>query len=255
MALACVLLPAARAGGGHAPPTAFPRAAIHDVLALFEKTPIVAFGEIHGLEQPHTFLRALLADPQFGRTVHTVVVEFGNAKYQATADAYVLGQRAVSRDELRQVWRNTTQSWVNTWDAPIYERFFQTVRAVNQARPRGQRPLRVVLGDPPIDWAKVRTPADTLPFADRDGFAARQVEQTVLARGERALLVMGLGHTARLGPAALRSSGTAAERIEAAHPGTVSSLMVYVGFPDELRRAGQQLLSLGFPRLLRTQGT
>jgi hypothetical protein len=112
-----------------------------------------------------------------------------------------------------------------------------------------------VLGDPPIDWVQVRTPADALPFGDRDGFLARQVEQAVLARSERALLITGLYHVLRLGPAALRSSGTAAERIEAAHPGTVSSLMVYVGFPGDLRAARQRLLSSGSPRLVRTCGT
>jgi hypothetical protein len=95
-----VLLSTALAGGGAPPSAAHQRAAIHDVLALFGKTPIVAFGEIHGLEQQHTFLRALIADPQFGRTVQTIVVEFGNAKYQSIADAYVLDQRSVSRDEL-----------------------------------------------------------------------------------------------------------------------------------------------------------
>jgi hypothetical protein len=55
---------------------------------------------------------------------------------------------------LRAVWRNTTQSPRQTWDAPVYEQFYRTVRAVNWARPGG-RQIRVLLGDPAIDWVAV----------------------------------------------------------------------------------------------------
>jgi hypothetical protein len=61
----------------------------------------------------------------------------------------------VPNDTLRQVWQNTTQPHP-LWDVPIYEEFFRAVRAVNQSLPN-DRQLRVVLGDPPIDWDRLKT--------------------------------------------------------------------------------------------------
>lgn len=47
-------------------------------------------------------------------------------------------------------WQNTTQPFT-TFDIPIYEEFFRTVRAVTQSLPH-EHQIRVLLGDPPIDW-------------------------------------------------------------------------------------------------------
>ena len=192
---------------------AAPSQAVSDVVALFRQTPLVAIGEAHGLNELHTFFRTLIADPAFGRTVQDIVVEFGNAKYQAVADAFVLDQRVVTLAELRQVWRNTTQSAYNTWDAPIYEQFFRAVRAANQLRPAHQAPVRVLLGDPPIDWNAVHSMQDYAAFTDRDGFYAQTVLKQVLARHHHAMLLAGAFHVLRSSPMTLRLSGTAAERI------------------------------------------
>jgi hypothetical protein len=86
--------------------------------------------------------------------VNDIVVEFGNALYQDTIDAFVLNGQPVADADLRPVWRNTTQSPVQTWDAPVYEQFFRRVRAVNWTLPPSKR-VRVLLGDPPLDWSKV----------------------------------------------------------------------------------------------------
>ena len=48
------------------------------------------------------------------------------------------------------MWRNTTQSPGQTWDASVYEQFFRRVRAVNWTLPPSKR-IRVLLGDPPLD--------------------------------------------------------------------------------------------------------
>lgn len=232
---------------------ATPSQAVSDVMALFRQTPLVAIGEAHGLNELHAFLRTLIADPAFGRTVQDIVVEFGNAKYQAVADAFVLDQRVVTLAELRQVWRNTTQSAYNTWDAPIYEQFFRAVRTANQRRPAHQAPLRVLLGDPPIDWNVVRSMQDYAAFTDRDGFYAETVLKGVLAHRHRALLLTGISHVLRSGPVTLRRSGTAAERIEAGRPGSLTVLMPYLGFPHALDQTSARLLALGSPRLLPTK--
>jgi hypothetical protein len=86
-------------------------------------------------------------------TVNDVVVEWGNARYQDVIDRFVRGEE-VADTSLRQVWRNTTTP-TTLWDLPIREDFFRSVRSVNGSLPR-ERQIRVLLGDPPIDWNQVR---------------------------------------------------------------------------------------------------
>ena len=72
-----------------------------------------------------------------------------NARYQTVMDRFVAGEDVADVD-LRRVWQDTTAA-TTIWDVPIYEEFFRAVRAVN-ATLRPERRLRVLLGDPPIDW-------------------------------------------------------------------------------------------------------
>jgi hypothetical protein len=59
----------------------------------------------------------------------------------------------------------------------VYEQFYRTVRAVNWARPAG-RQIRVLLGDPPIDWAAVTDGSGIGAFpAQREARPASVVEQ------------------------------------------------------------------------------
>ena len=100
--------------------------------------------------------------------------------------------------ELAQIWRNTVGGRTY-WDAPVYEQFFRTVHAVNRRLPPSDR-IRVLLGDPAVDLATIRSAADRelLPApGERDTFFADVVEREVLARGRRALLIAGADHTRR----------------------------------------------------------
>ena len=60
-----------------------PLNAITGLLDAFAQTPLVALGELHGLQELADFLAALLHHPRFPDTVPAIVVEFGNARYQA----------------------------------------------------------------------------------------------------------------------------------------------------------------------------
>lgn len=108
------------------------------------------------------------------------------SRYAPSADSYatpVNFEEPVNDADLRLVWRNTTQSPLETWDEPVYEQFFRRVRAVNWTLPPGQR-IRVLLGDPPIDWSTITTRQQVFSFLmQRDSHAASVVEQQVLARG------------------------------------------------------------------------
>jgi hypothetical protein len=85
------------------------------VIAACRRHRIVAIGEIHGQQEHHDALQALLTDPRLPDVVDDIVVEFGNALYQPTIDRFAAGAAVEDRD-LRLVWRNTTQSPVSTWD-------------------------------------------------------------------------------------------------------------------------------------------
>ena len=60
------------------------------------------------------------------------------------------------------------------WDSPIYEESFRAVRDVN-ASLSGERKLRVLLGEPPIDWDSVRTYDDVGRWIGRRGTHAVEV--------------------------------------------------------------------------------
>jgi hypothetical protein len=172
---------------------AVPVEPIQAIVDAFGRYEIVALGDAHGNEQSQAFLNALVRDARFAAAVNDIVIEFGNARYQSLVDRFVNGAE-VPRDSLRQVWRNTTIAN----EIPVDEEFFRTVRAVNAALPPGRR-LRVLLGDPPINWADVRTRADHFSWlAMRDSYPAALIQIEVLAKRRKALVVYGQLHFQRL---------------------------------------------------------
>ncbi len=173
----------ARSGPGTDP---IPRPAVEEVLREFRVHSLVAIGEAHRNQQVHDFIVSLVTDPRFLQTVDDIVVEFGTARHQDIIDRYVAGD-SVPPSELRRVWRDTVNILV--WDAPVYERFFRTVRAVNQRNQK--RRLRVWLAYPPIDWDHVRHDDWKRVAAERDEHATAVVEREVLAKAHRALLIFG----------------------------------------------------------------
>jgi outer membrane protein OmpA-like peptidoglycan-associated protein len=161
----------------------------------FERFPLVAFSEPgHGAGGTREFIRAVLHHAKFAGTVDDIVVEFGNARYQQLADRYIAGE-SVPRDELKQIWENTTIV-TGIWTAPVFEGILDDVRALNASLPPSRR-VRVLLGDPPIDWATVRSPADEDMNDWRDAHFAWIVEEHVMKRGRRAFLWIGGAHLTR----------------------------------------------------------
>lgn len=152
----------------------------------------LAIGEAHNLQNHHDALETLLTDPRLPGLVDDIVVEFGDAFYQPMIDKFIAGH-PVNNADLRRAWRNTTVSPMSTWDEPVYEQVFRTVRAANWTLPPGKQ-MRVLLGDPPIDWAKITNGRQLGASFSRDDYAASIVEKKVLAKGRRALLCYGMVH-------------------------------------------------------------
>jgi hypothetical protein len=190
--------------------------------AALDRVPLVALGEKHGIKEYGAFLESVIANDEITRKLDDIVVEFGSADHQAIMDRYVAGE-PVSPAEMDQVLRDTTQLLV--WDSPIYANVFSAVRRANQRRP-ASRPLRVVLGDPPIDWAATKTAEDYLKISnERDVHFAAVVEREVLAKGRKALLLAGMFHALKRGS----SRETVGSLLEQRHAGTLFVVMLYAG--------------------------
>lgn len=172
-----------------------PAVAVEPVAAIveaFRSHLIVAIGDAHGNQQAQSFLKTLVRDPRFSAIANDIVIEFGNARYQDLADRYVRGENIAS-DSLPLIWQNTTIAN----EIPVDEVFFSVVRQVNSSLPR-ERQLRVLLGDPPIDWRTVQSREEHFKWLSmRDSYPAALIQLEVLAKGRRALVVYGQLHFQR----------------------------------------------------------
>jgi hypothetical protein len=185
------------------PRPAVPVEPVGAIVDAFRSHQLVALADPHGNVQINAVRLSLIRDSRFAATVNDIVVEFGNARYQERMDRFVSGED-VAQDALREAWQNTTIPNIG-WDRPIYEEFFRAVRTVNASLPPARR-LRVLLGDPPIDWSTVRTTDDLMKWMnDRDTYPADLIRREVLAKQRRALLIYGGGHFPRIDPGTLVS--------------------------------------------------
>src|SRR5262249_35848036 len=93
----------------------------------------------------------------------------------------------------KKCWQDTMSANFIS-DLPIYEEMFRAVRAVNMGLPRAKR-IRVLLGDPPLDWSQIHSEADyKTRFYRKDDFFAAILQREVLAKNRRALIVYGDAH-------------------------------------------------------------
>ena len=251
-ALCLWLVPAGLAvGDGRELPDPRPRPAVDFVLDAFRTHSVVALGEAHGIREQHEFLMSVVEDPRFVERAGTVVVEFANARYQDRIDRY-LGGEEVSADGIRAVWRDTTQALGGSWEPPIYASFFDRLRKLNRDRPSSHR-VRVLAGDPPIDWGALSGREEFLRFqAERDPFLTRTILDGVLAKGEKALVVAGVGHLMR-GPSAAHAA--VVKSIEARYPGSVFVIHPITGFGERTSELEPELASWPVPGAAVVGGT
>ncbi|HEY3638993.1 MAG TPA: hypothetical protein VGK90_12665 [Rhizomicrobium sp.] len=164
--------------------------AISGIAKQFDTHSIIQLGELHRSLQIHTFIQRMLRDPRFICRADDVVVEFGNSRLQKLADIYAAGG-TLSEAQTVSMWRETSVPL--TWNTPVYRAIYETIRDINRAH-LCAHPLRIVLGDAPLDWSKVHTSKELLPFADRDTAMANTVEREVMAKHHRAFLITGEYH-------------------------------------------------------------
>jgi hypothetical protein len=167
-----------------------PEPAVSAILAAFDKYEVVGMPEAHGMKDLDDFILSLIRNPTFPKKVNDIEVECGNSLYQPVLDRYIAGED-IPFTEVRKVWRNTTQPMCGM--SGFFEQFFPLVRAINQKLPPGKR-LRVLAGDPPIEWDQVKSFQDILKFAGRDTSIASVMEKEVLSKHRKALMLFGTFH-------------------------------------------------------------
>jgi hypothetical protein len=132
-------------------------------------------------------------DPRFPEAVNDIVIETASARYQDAIDRFVRGD-SVERADLRRAWEDHTVA--NSLGVHADE-LIREVRTVNASLPDSKR-LRVIGGDPPIDWEHVTTPQDHRRWIElRDSYPADLIRRQVVDRGRRALVVYGQSHLQR----------------------------------------------------------
>jgi hypothetical protein len=190
--------------------------AVDGIFEAFKTHPLVGLGDDHGLAQEMDFYAALVRDPRFAREVGNLVVEAGAGGRQGVIDRYVAGE-TVPYTELRTVWSDTV-GWIPPAGYLGFAKLFAAVRAVNKALPPDER-IRIWLGEPPIDWSAASLDQVQAAMSARDSYPASVIDQNILAKGRKALVIYGLAHFA--------DSGMLRGRVEAEHPGAFFTVLPY----------------------------
>jgi hypothetical protein len=201
--------------------------------------------EAHGLKDLDDFILTLIRTPTFTEKVNDIEVECGNSLYQPILDRYISGEDMPFK-EVQKVWRNTTQDMCGT--SVFFEEFFPIVRGVNQKVPQNKR-IRVLAGDPPIDWEEVKSLKDTKKLAGRDETAASVLEKEVLLKHRKALMLFGTLHLLHGVPGAVST-------IETEHPGVVFVISDLGNFGSNFPTlSSSPFASWPVPSLARTKST
>ena len=193
------------------------------LISAFDQADIVALGEAHGRRLDSDLRIALVRHPDFAKKVRSIVVEFGSTTEQSVLDRYIRGEN-ISRFQLEQVWKTTTQARNGIWDSPIYAEFLAAVRDVNSKLPPDAR-VRVFGGDP--------GPGDN---RSRETAAVSVLKEQVLQKQGKALVVYGAAHFYRTLDADYLSSMGAdigiVKMLEADYPGRTFAVIPVGGRVD-----------------------
>jgi hypothetical protein len=211
--------------------------AVDGIITAFRSHPLVGLGDWHGMAQEEDFYAELVKDPRFAAEVGNVVVEFGGAAQQETIDRYVRGED-ISYEQLRTVWTEQI-GFVPTVTGLGYLNFFAQVRSVNSKLAPGQQ-IHVWLGDPPIDWSKIKTREQGLQVVhERDRYPAGLIKTEILDKQRKALIIYGTLH--------FYDEHSLKSLIEEAHPNAFFLVTPYIGFQTEQCSAAFEKTTSGWP--------
>lgn len=216
------------------------------LISVFDQADVVALGEAHQRKLDSDLRIAVVRNPDFAKKVRSIVVEFASTTEQPTLDRYIRGE-SVSRAQLEQVWKTTTQAANGVWDDPIYPDFLAAVRDVNSKLPADAR-IRVFGGDP--------GPGDN---RSRESAAVSVLKEQVLQKHGKALMVYGAAHFYLTGPpeylASMGDDIGLARRLDIDYPGRWFAVIPVGGLkrPPAVKETDIDPDYQKFDRALRTQ--
>ena len=167
-----------------------------DALATkFDTHQFVLIGSTHGDEKIETFLRCLISRPAFKQRATDIVVEWAssNPTNQRLIDRYVLNLEEVRADDLTPIWFDTDYPimWATL---PQVRQFLDALREVNKTLPAAKR-IRLVGGNDPTDWSKVKVTEDLAPYPFKTNFMQHLlIEHIAKIPGNKTLVVYGDAH-------------------------------------------------------------
>src|SRR5260370_34746934 len=93
------------------------------VIKQFDRSDVVALGELHGSQADQDLRIQIIHSKDFARRVHIVVVEGLNSLYQDDLDRYIRGEN-VPKEQVQRLWRDSTGIFVGPVILTIDEQFF-----------------------------------------------------------------------------------------------------------------------------------
>ena len=167
------------------------------ILQTFKTYNIIGISENHAQINSNDFYLKLLSNKDFQNTVKVIIVEFCSTGYQDILDKYIAGDN-VGYDEVKTAWRETGQNIDGLWERPIYFNLLKKVREVNSTLPKEKR-IRVLAGDPAIDWKSVNTREDYNSYSNKRDFPPAELAfEYGINRGQKVLIIYGGGHLRKL---------------------------------------------------------
>jgi len=233
--------------------------AVDAIIDAYKEHQVVAIGDVHGLVEEREFIISLINTPQFYENVKTIVIETGNAKYQDVADDYVNGEN-IDINELQKIWRDLTSSGIGPTDKMSNQDLFDSVREINAKLPDDER-LRIILGDPAIDWSEIETREDFSPWLmKRDEVYTEAVLENVYKNDMKGLLICGASHFSRstnstVGADNQKPKKTILDSIEELYPDSVYLVQIHMGFGKDNEHLEEKLEEISTPSILLIENT
>lgn len=168
------------------------------IIQTFQNCNIIGLGEGgHHLENSHHFFQKMFDNKKIQEIINIVIVEFANTDYQDILDRYILGEE-VPINELRKVWRESTQSVGRFGEATIYFELLEKIRTVNLSLSENNK-IRVLGGDPPIDWKAVNSLEDyNKSNSQRDIYPAELAIEYGINRSMKVLVIYAEYHITKI---------------------------------------------------------
>ena len=135
-----------------APRAAVPLEPVAAIVDAFRTHSVVAVTAGHGEARGYAFAQLLIHDPRLIAAINDIVIEEGSARYQDVADRFRARRERADRSAASRVARYHAAG--ARLRSPVGRILHQAMRAVNASLPSARR-VRVLLGDPPIEWEHV----------------------------------------------------------------------------------------------------